>query len=245
MKKAAVVAGVLVVALVLFVASLVVVVRVRGGLSPQRAGLAELPLVGALLPVRSGPEPDEAAAEAAAAAPLPAGREAPFLRFGPQARLERLAEELKRKVADYEGSLRELERRARELDGWEQQIKQERDALRERFAGEKEELVALRDELAARQAELAGRQVLIEQSEETNLKKTADIYGKMAPESAAQVLKEMYANQKQDAVVKIVYLMQERSAAKTLEALALSDPAMSAEITDRLKRVGQSPDREG
>jgi flagellar motility protein MotE (MotC chaperone) len=238
MKKVAIIAGLVVVAIVLFLVSFAMVVKMRGGLGPSGAALARLPLVGGLFAMRPEPETEEAAEPAAEQAePLPGDRDMPYLRFGPPERLKRLVDELQTRQADLEMAERELERRSRELDAWERQLKTERDALRARFTAEKDELVRSTGELAQRQAALDARQVLVEQTEEANIKKTADIYSKMTPEKSSEVLAKMYSDGEQETVVKIIYMMQERSAAKTLEAM--TDPQVSAEITQALKRVGK------
>ena len=55
------------------------------------------------------------------------------------------------------------------------------------------------------------------------------------PEKAAELLTQLCADGKADTAVKILYLMQDRSAAKTLEAV--KDPKTGADITERLQRV--------
>jgi len=238
MRKLLVIAMCLLAAGAAFAVTLISMVNSRGGLSPQHADLARLPVLGPLLKVRSE-APEQPPAGAAAPQPqLPAGRQVPFLRFGAAQKLARLAEELDRKQADYDLALQELQRRTRELGAWEQQIKKERDSLRARFDKEKQELARTREELASKEAELSQRQLLIEQQEEANLKATAEIYGKMSPDKAASVLGQMYGAGQQETVVKIIYLMQPREAAKVLEAF--SDPKIGAAITEQLKRITRS-----
>jgi len=235
-KKALVIAGAVVAAIVLSVGSFVAFAMLRGGLPASAAD--RVPLLGRLL---AAPQPPEALAgtpQEQAAAQLPAGREVPFLRFGPEAKLQRLAQELEAKRAEYETTQRELQRRSRELDAWERQLQEERDNLRATLGKEKSELAQLRDELGRKETDLSARQVLIEQTEEANLKKTAEIYGKMTPERAAEILTQMYSSGQQDTVVKIIYLMQDRGAAKTLEAIA--DAKIGAAITEKLKQIGKT-----
>ena len=210
----------------------------RGGL-PERTA-AKIPLLGAMLkapslPVTQAPEGPAAEGEGG---PLAAGREVPFLRFGSEAKLQRLTQELEAKRADYETALRDVQRKQRELGAWEKQMSEERDTLKAAFTKEKEDLGQLKDQLARKETELNGRQVAIDQGEEANLKKTAEIYGKMSPERAAQILGEMYTSGQVETVVKILYLMQDRSAAKTLEAM--TDTKVGAQITDKLRQVGKS-----
>lgn len=238
MKKALIIAGAFVAGVAAFAIGFVVLVKVRGGLDPSHTTLAKLPLVGSLV----RPEPPAAAQPAgqagATSAELPGGREVPFLRFGPEARLQRLTQELEAKQKDYETAAHDLERRAHEMEAWERQLTEERDTLRTSLAKEKADAAQLQTDLDRKQSELAGRQLQIEEAEQANLKKTAEIYGKMSPDKSAQILTEMYTKGQQDTVVKIVYLMQDRSAAKTLEAM--TDSKIGAQITESLKKVGKN-----
>lgn len=196
-----------------------------------------MPVVGSLLNVRTAPEEEDQEA-AAEARELPADRDVPFLRLGPEARLQTLAEELKVKKSEYELALSRLDRRSRQLDAWERQLKKERDELRQKFNQEKEDLARLRTEVDQRQTDLDALQIAIEQAEQSNLKKMAEIYSKMDSERASEILAEMYSTDQQETVVKIVYLMEGRSAAKVLAAI--TDSKVGADITEQLKRVMQT-----
>ncbi len=240
MKKAIIFGGLAAAAVVLFFGSFVAIAKARGGLAGATAG--KVPIVGGLVKAPESAESQEpagasGATQAQASPPLPGARDVPFLRFGPEAKLQQLTQELDAKRAEYETALREVQRRSRELDAWEKQVTEERDGLRDAFDKERQELTQLKDELGRKEAELAQRQVLVQQGEEANLKKTAEIYGKMAPERAAQMLTQMFNSGQQDTVVKIIFLMQDRSAAKTLEAI--SDAKVGAQITEKLKQVGK------
>ena len=234
MKKAAIIAGFVVTAAVVAIAGFVIVVRMRGGISPDGA-LCRLPLVGGMLagdPV----DLDDGSLDLGEIVPqLPDDRQVPFLRFGPEGELERLVDQLKVERAEMHTAMREEKRRSRELDAWERQLVAEREALRERFGKEKTELVALRAELAGLDAALSTRETLIVQAEASNLDQIAKIYAKMEPTQAAAVLAQMYSSGEEELVVKVVHLMQERSAAKVLEAM--TDPLVSAQITEQLKTV--------
>lgn len=243
MSKLVTIVGIVLVAIGLFVASLVVFVNMRGGVAGEDSTLAKLPVLGGLVKVRAASEEPGSPAPAAAVQPLGVGREATFLRFGPEAELVRLADELREKKAEYDVAKQELERRTRELSAWQQQIEEERTTLRDRFAKEKAELAAERQALAAKEAQINARQVAITAVEQSNLKKTAEIYGKMEAEKAAEMLASLFANGQEETVVKIIYLMQDRNAAKLLAAFA--DPAMGATITERLKDVGREVQQGG
>ena len=232
MKKLLIFGGAGLLAVMLFVGSLVVVLKMRGGV---QAGLARAPLVGGLLgneAAAAEPPADAPAADASAASPP---RQSTYLRFGTKGRIERLADDLKAKQGEWEASLRDLERRSRELDAWQRQMKQERDRLRQVLADAQEKLAREKEDMAKREEALATRLVAIEQAEHSNLKKTAEIYGKMEALRAAAILTTMYADGQQETVVKLLYLMTDRSAAKVLEAVV--DPKVSAQITEKLQQV--------
>ncbi len=238
MKKVIIIAAVCVAGMGAFLAALVVVTNVRGGLDPSRAGLKKVPLIGALVKVKPTPTEVEAKRQEAVA---PADKQVPngmsFLRFGAESRLTTLADELEAKKAEYDALLQESQRRARELEAWEKQLKVERDALRDKLEKEKEDLAAERTELDLKETELAAAQLKIDQNEAANLKATAAIYDKMAPEQAAAILTQMYSGDQQGTAVKIISLMQDRTAAKALESF--TDAKVGAEITEQLQRIAK------
>lgn len=219
-----------------FLGALVVLVNARGGLSPSHAGVKRMPLLGALIEVKPAKPAQEPGSPGEQGEGQP--REMPYLRYGSASTVSRMVEELELKKTEYEALLRGLERRAAELEAWEKQLKVERDRLREQFTEDKEELAALRARLRRKEQELDARQVAIEQEEEQNLAATAAIYDRMASERAAEILMEMYSEGQQEAVVKIVHLMQQRTAAKALEAFP--DPKIGAQITERLQHIGRA-----
>jgi len=225
-------------AVVAFLVAMVVLVNMRGGLDPSRAGLARLPLAGGLFKVRAAPASTQEGEPSSAESGSGGAREIPFLRFGPEARLARLAQELELKKTEYDALLLQLERRERELEAWQRQMKVERDLLREKFAEEKAEIAKARDEMQRTEANIRSQQVAIGTNERINLQSTAEIYSRMSPDKGAQILTEMYVEGDQETVVKIIHLMEGRSAAKTLEAF--TDPKISADITMQLKRVAEN-----
>jgi flagellar motility protein MotE (MotC chaperone) len=162
----------------------------------------------------------------------------PFLRLSSEATLQRITGELEAKTTENEQLQARLQRRSRELEVWELQLKTERENLMSMLQKEKTELNQLKEDLQRREADLATGQISIEAAEEANLKKTAEIYGKMEPERAAEVLTAMYAKNEQDTVVKIIYLMQDRNAANILAAI--TNPELSAEITRQLRDIRQN-----
>jgi len=229
-KKPIIIAAVAVAAAGAFLTALVVATNVRGGLDPSRAGLKKVPLLGALVKVREPAPDDKAKAEgkakqpgAAAPAETTAQGNMSFLRFGAESRLTQLADELEAKKTEYEALLQESQRRARELEAWEHQLKVERDTLRQK--------------LDQKETTLAALQLKIDENEAANLKSTAAIYDKMDPEQAASILAQMYSGGQQDSVVKIISLMQDRTAAKALASF--TDSKIGAQITEQLQRIAK------
>lgn len=236
MKKWIIIGAAVPVAGVVFMAALIVIVNARGGLDSSRAGIKNVPLIGALVKVKEPPKvADATKAEPAPDVAAPAGGDLPFMRFGAQSQLTVLVQELQAKKAEYEAMLLQAQRRTRELDAWEKQLTVERDTLRQKLEKEKQDLTAERQDLDQKTASLATQQMQIKVSEEANLKTTAGIYDKMAPEQAAAILTQMYSGGQQEDVVKIVSLMQDRSAAKMLASF--TDPKIGAQITTQLQHV--------
>jgi flagellar motility protein MotE (MotC chaperone) len=250
-KKAIIIPAAVAAAGAVFVAALILVTNMRGGLDASHAGIKKLPLLGALVKVKQvGPEQAAAGHDArpgqkeggAAQTPVQSAADMAFLRFGPQANLAQLTQELEAKKAEYDSLQQEAVRRGRELDAWQQQLKVERDALMQKFQKEKEDLAAQRLELDQKEKSLAALQLKIEDNESANLKATAGIYDKMEPEQAASILSQMYSGGQQDGVVKIISLMQDRTAAKALGSFP--DAKTGAQITEQLQHVVK-PSRAG
>jgi hypothetical protein len=238
-KKVILIVATLFGALAVFLIVLVMSVNSQGGLSPSRASLAKAPLIGGLLKVQT-PEGEQEGEEAADSSP--GQQEMPFLRLSSESALQRITGELEAKRTENAQIQARLQRRLRELEVWELQLKTERENLVRMLQKERAELNRLKEDLERREADLKAEQISIEAAEEVNLKKTSDIYGKMDVEKAAEVLTEMCAGGEKDAVVKIIYLMQDRNAAKILAAI--TNPELSAEITRQLKHIRQDTESE-
>ena len=238
MKKWIIIAAAVPVAGVAFMVALVVLINARGGLDASRAGIKNVPVIGALIKVKEPVATAEAAQAAAAPDPAaPDGGDLSFMRFGAESQLAVLVQELGSKKAEYDALLLQAQRRGRELDAWEKQLKVERDAVRDSFEKEKTDLTTQRQQLEQKLSSLTTLQLQIKTTEEANLKATAGIYDKMASEQAAAILTQMYTSGQTDNVVKIISLMQDRSAAKMLEAF--TDPKIGAQITEQLQHVAK------
>jgi flagellar motility protein MotE (MotC chaperone) len=90
-----------------------------------------------------------------------------------------------------------------------------------------------RQETAGRLTEMQKNLIEIEGIEQTNVKKMAEMYDSMDPESAAKILRQMADNKNIETAVKLLGQMKERQAAKVLAAIP--DAGLAAQLLDRLK----------
>lgn len=151
--------------------------------------------------------------------------------------LQTLIFEVREKIKEYALKLQNLDVREKRL-----QIAQ--DGLKKDI----EEMASLRIDLASavaslknEQAKLLKSKVEIEKNEKDNLISIAATYDKMDAESAGKILMNMIQSKNpgnnSDDAVKILYFMTERTKAKVLASMAEVEPAVSAYICQRLKRM--------
>lgn len=151
--------------------------------------------------------------------------------------LQTLIFEVREKIREYNLKLRDLDVREKRL-----QVAQ--DSLKKDIA----EMNSLRVELASAVASLKNEQdklqksqLAIDENEQENLIAIAAAYDKMDAESAGKILMNMVKTQgpgnSSDDAVKILYYMTERTKAKVLASMADAEPAVSAFICQRLKRL--------
>ncbi len=248
MKKVLFFAGAGVIALVVFLSTLVVGVNMSGGVGKD-SFLAGLPFVKVRETKKdekkekatSGKEGSESSGkpsgEKKKAVDTVVGSEdvgVPAVVLDPAA-LKDVAAVLQRKMADVELQREDIQREKRALEVLQEQIRKEREETLKVIGEKIAELKRLKREIAEMHRRIKSLQVSIAASERANVERIANIYAKMEPTKAASTLTSMYTSGKQDEVVKILYKMQERSAAKILNAVA--DPKLAADITERLSRV--------
>lgn len=151
--------------------------------------------------------------------------------------LETLVYDIREKITDYDQKLIDLQVR-------EKRLQQAQDDLNRDI----EEMTNLRVELASAVAALKNEQqkllqgrLEIESTERENLVSIAATYDKMDAESAGKILMNMVKNQNvpnsSEDAVKILYFMGDRTKAKVLASMAEAEPAISAYISQRLKRM--------
>jgi hypothetical protein len=258
MKKLMLIGGLATLCPVLFLGSLLVFVRMRGGISADSA-LTRLPLLGALMPTQQ--EPYDAAEHGAdGAVPGPAGqaaREVAFLRHGEYAQIRNITADLSTRQAQLDEKERRLQLRERQLEVMATQLKHEADELRRRMEEEREKLARERLALDARRnvledkaTELAKKEMIIRANELAGMTTLSEAIGSgMTPEAAAKMLVESYTNPQipegKNTVVKVLSLMEARRAGKILEAILATEqvgPKIAAEIAEELKKVSRESD---
>jgi len=178
---------------------------------------------------RSAPPPAPLAAEEEAEG---TGAARPPVEMRPSEKLlQTLIRDLRAKIDEVEARARTLDQRERRLRLAEAELRkvtQEVDDLRM-------SAVAAFAPLNERLKEIQQSLILVSATERANLKRVAAVYDKMTADASSRIFTEMVKSKRVDDAVKLLSYMQERSAAKLLAAI--SDPAMAAELSDRLKRV--------
>jgi flagellar motility protein MotE (MotC chaperone) len=240
MKKILAVAVALPLCAAALTGSLVAGVNLSGGLPPSRGWVTDIPLIGSYVRVREKLEEEKEAPSAdATSAEEPAGGEKrSVLDLAPRDRLAQLCEQLEKRSMELEAEKRQLREERAELKAWEQELTRVREELLKDLKEERDRVKALRQEVAAAEKALEDKRVEIARQKEKNLEKTAAIFGRMDAAGGARILTKMYESGDEETVVKILYLMRDRNAAKLLDEIP--DPEMSAQVTRRLSYVQQN-----
>ncbi len=174
-----------------------------------------------------GPQKKATAQQAAADA-----NEAPPVKLSLQERdLDELVRNLRQRIADCRAQTQQLNEREKQTRIVQDQLASQAQELEDLRVKAATALAALRQEKATMEAE----RVKIEAEDRTNLKKTAAIYEKMDAAAGGKILTDMCSQNNEDAVVRILYYMSERSAAKTIESF--EDRKLAARLCDKIKRV--------
>ncbi len=202
-------------------------------------GLAAASFVGALAfayittPRPKAPVDANKHEQAATTAPssITAGLVNGDLKLSPkEAQLDELIREVRVKLAECKQHEAALEEREGRLAIAQEQLKKQTKELENLQIQLLAPLAAIKDE----QEKLQKARVQVAQDEKVNLKRTASIYEKMDAASGGKILTGM-CEQQMDDVVKILFYMTERSAAKILGEMP--DKTLAARLTERLKRV--------
>jgi flagellar motility protein MotE (MotC chaperone) len=134
--------------------------------------------------------------------------------------------------------LGEVQRREARLGEQEKRVQMAEEGLQRRA----KELEALRMELIGpltrlkeATAELDKSRMKVSAEEKQNITRVAATFEKMDAEGGSGILMGMCANNQADDVVKILYYMSERAAAKVLGAM--TDKALAARLTAMMQRI--------
>jgi len=219
--------GLALVGAVMFLVSTVGLLAVRGMLN--REGLSRLhrlPVVGTLFP-EPMPEPEAAAQPPKSTASAPAsamgqGGMKP-LSAGEIARLiaeaEKLRDEYKRRKETLHDLERRLESLSLDLDRKREDVEEAKQAVEKGWA-----------KLREAQKELEKDKVVFGEAEKKNLKKMGKVYESMQPTRAALAMKSM----DEATVVKLLFVMSERSAGKVLSEI---EPETAAALSEKMRRL--------
>ncbi len=159
-----------------------------------------------------------------------------------QKQLKSLIYEVREKIHDYEGKMKELELREERLAMTQETLKKDIDEMNRMRV----ELAALVANLKEQRSRLLETKVQITQNEKVNLTGIAATYDKMDPASASKILSSMCAKQMEtgrtqggtiDDAVKILYYMAERTKAKLLAEMVNTEPKLTAVLCQRLKEI--------
>jgi len=142
--------------------------------------------------------------------------------------------EVREKISEYDNKLKELELREKNLEAAKDTLKKdanELDTLRI-------ELTSMLSSIKSEQDKLEKTMLQITLTEENNLKSIAMTYDKMDAAQAGKILSSMVQSGRgSDDAIKILYYMSERTKAKVLAAIAETEPAVSANFSQRLKKI--------
>lgn len=128
----------------------------------------------------------------------------------------------------------------REIAGLHTQIRDtltQGERLLTEIEGRRGELNKEKDKAATELKDLENKRTSLEEEELTNLKQVAKWLEKMSPDKAAEFLRVMSNDGKMDMAVQLLRLIEERYAAKILEAA--DDATLVVQWTDMLKTIKQ------
>ena len=157
--------------------------------------------------------------------------------------LKSLVYEVREKIQQYDGKLKDLELR-------EQRLQTAHDTLKkdiENLNNTRVELASIVANLKSERDRLLKTRVEIEEAEKANFISIAAAYDKMDAASASKILGSMCENQTAggtmagssglDDAVKILHYMTERTTAKVLAELVNTEPKLAALLCQRLKQI--------
>ena len=156
--------------------------------------------------------------------------------------LKTLVYGVREKVQDYNSKLQRLESREQRLEMAHNTIKKDIERLNELRV----ELASIVASVKEQQDKLEKSRVKITEAERVNLVSIATTYDKMDAASAGKILTNMsrmkYGNEGDglDDAVKILHYMADRTKAKLLAQLTVSEPDLAAVFCQQLKQIVES-----
>lgn len=159
-------------------------------------------------------------------------------------RLKDLIGEVRQKIQEYDQRLQDLDREEQRLQIAQQTLNKDIETLNNLRV----ELAATVADLKSEREMLRKAQVEIAETEKSQLIAIAAAYDKMDPAPASEILVNMAAGQSRNGVsggnavtiddaVKILHFMQDRTKAKVLAELVATEPALAAQLCQKLKQV--------
>lgn len=145
--------------------------------------------------------------------------------------LEDLVRSLRQRIVDCQAQAQQLGEREKQIGIVQDQLTRQAQELENLRVKAAAALATLREEKEAMQAE----RVKIAAEDRVNLKKTAAIYEKMDATAGGQIMTDMCLQNNEESVVRILYYMSERGAAKAIEAL--SDKKLAARLCGKMRLV--------
>ncbi len=160
--------------------------------------------------------------------------------------LKNLIHDLRKKMQDYDNKLHALMVQEQRLQVAQNVLKEDIEKLHNLQI----QLSSITADLKSERDKLLNSRLEIEKNEQTNLALIAATYDKMETSSASKILTNMCSSESTkgqnaesdgtdslDDAVKILYFMTERTKAKLLAELAISEPKLAAFLSQRLKEI--------
>ncbi len=149
--------------------------------------------------------------------------------------LQNLIYDVREKIRQNQQREKELAKEAERIELARQGLQEDVERLNEIGATLDMKLLRLKE----KEDQLQQMIIDIEKAERTNIERLAATYDKMDPSQSGKIMMNMAANNQMADVVKILYYMNERNAARVLGEIGSTQPDVAAALSLQLKRVRQ------
>jgi DNA repair ATPase RecN len=149
--------------------------------------------------------------------------------------LQNLIYDVREKMRQNQQHEKELAKEAERIELARQGLQEDVERLNEIGATLDMKLLRLKE----KEDQLQQMIIDIEKAERTNIERLAATYDKMDPSQSGKIMMNMAANNQMADVVKILYYMNERNAARVLGEIGSTQPDVAAALSLQLKRVRQ------